>query len=243
MGFFDFLFGGSEESQLKRHSKRLNNLNAQFEDRMASAQWLADQGSQEAIVALLKRFSLTYEQRMKDADEKNMVYQLLEEIGSDVLEPTKNWIRKNANFAIPLQLIDKFEGDESTITLLLELLGLEIDPFKSEKKRQILIHLSKYKDARIIERVPACLEDFDEGVRYAAVEALAFQNDDSVREDLATAIANPEEESNRLRVRIAEIFHNRKWSLGEKSSFVQNSPPTGYIVQEDQILPDPNSRR
>ena len=124
----------------------------------------------------------------------------------------------------------------------MELLGLEIDPFKPEKKRQILIHLSKYNDARILERVPACLEDFDEGVRYAAVEALAFQNDSVIREDLATALAHPDEDSNRLRVRIAEIFHERKWSLGEKAAFVERTPPTGFIVEGEQIFPAPGKR-
>ena len=70
MGFLDFIFGGSEASQLKRHAKKVNNLNAQADERQASAHWLAENGSEEAVAALLKRFSLTYEQRMKDTDEK-----------------------------------------------------------------------------------------------------------------------------------------------------------------------------
>ena len=71
MGFLDFLFGGSEEAQLKRHAKKVVNLNSQLEERQASAQWLAANGTEEAISALLKRFALTYEQRMKDADEND----------------------------------------------------------------------------------------------------------------------------------------------------------------------------
>ena len=44
MGFLDFLTGGSD-SQLKRHTKRAKNLNAQAEDREASLHWLAEEGS------------------------------------------------------------------------------------------------------------------------------------------------------------------------------------------------------
>ena len=58
MGFLDFIFGGSEETQLKRHAKKVNNLNAQADERLASAQWLAENQSEDAIAALLKRFSL-----------------------------------------------------------------------------------------------------------------------------------------------------------------------------------------
>ena len=68
MGIFDFLFGGTESS-IERHSKKVVNLNAQIEERNASAEWLAENGSPEAIAALLKRFSIRYEHAMKDTEE------------------------------------------------------------------------------------------------------------------------------------------------------------------------------
>ena len=44
MGFFDFLFSGGESSQLKKHIKRLNNLNVQQEERLMSVNgWLTIQ--------------------------------------------------------------------------------------------------------------------------------------------------------------------------------------------------------
>ena len=81
MGIFDFLFGGNKETQLKRHAKKVSNLNAQADEREASAQWLAEEGSPQAIGALLKRFSINYEQRMKDIKEKEYIYKLLERKG------------------------------------------------------------------------------------------------------------------------------------------------------------------
>ena len=237
MGFFDFLFGGSEDSQLKRHAKKVNNLNAQADDRLASAQWLAENKSEDAIAALLKRFSLTYEQRMKDTDEKQAIYDLLETIGPKVTPATKAWIRKHDQFAIPLGLISRFEGEEAKVSSLLDLLGLEVDPFKPKKKEQILLHLAKSKDQRIIDRVPHCLKDFDEGVRYAAVEALAAQESDECRVSLAEALSNPNEESNRFRCRIAEIFHQRNWSLGEETDLVAENPPSQFQVVGDKIAP------
>ena len=135
-------------------------------------------------------------------------------------------------------MIDHFEGSEAAVDVLLEMLGREVDPFKTEKKRQILIRLADYRDPRILERVPACLEDYDGDVRYAAAEALLAQESDSVREDLARALANRNEESNRLRVRIATGFHQRNWSLGQYADDVADRPPVGFEVDGDRVRPE-----
>lgn len=237
MGFFDFLTGGSA-GQLKKHVKRMKNLNAQAEERMISADWLADEGSEEAIIGLLGRFSVTYEQRMKDTQEKERVYELLRSMGPKVCDPIRSWVRKNTQFAVPLRIIDELEGETAAVDVLLEMLGREVDPFKPEKKRQILIRLADYRDDRIVERVPAVLHDYDEGVRYAAAEALLSQETDAVRDELAAALADRNEESNRLRVRLAEAFHKRRWPLSpEHAEAVGERPPHGWSVRDGQLAP------
>jgi hypothetical protein len=234
MGLFDFFTGG-KEGQLKRHARRLKNLNAQAEDRQVSAHWLAEEGSEEAVLGLLGRYEINYEQRMKDSQEKDLVFDLLRGMGAGRVGPgVRQWVRKNQAFARPLQLVEELEGTEAAVDVLLDMLGREVDPFKPEKKRQILIKLAEYRDPRIIERVPACLHDFDEGIRYAAAEALLAQEaaDETVRGELAKALANRQEESNRLRVRIAEAFHQRSWSLGEHAEAVAERPPVGWTLTE-----------
>lgn len=235
MGLFDFFTGG-KEGQLKRHARRIKNLNAQAEDRQVSAHWLAEEGSEEAVLGLLGRFEVNYEQRMKDGQEKDLVFDLLRGMGAArVGAPLRQWVRKNQAFAKPLQLIEELEGTAAAVDVLLDMLGREVDPFKPEKKRQILIKLAEYRDERVVERVPACLHDFDEGIRYAAAEALLAQEgaDGKVREALGKALANRQEESNRLRVRIAEAFHQRGWALGEHTEAVAERPPVGWTVNED----------
>ncbi len=237
MGFFDFLFGG-DEAQLKRHARRMVNLNAQAEDREMSAAWLAENGSPEAVQALLNRFTVKYEQGMKDAAEKEMVYRLLIDLGSKVVDPVRDWARANQNFAQALRIVEHFEGPEAAVQLLLEMLQTEDDPFKPEKKRQILIHLADFRDDRIAEGVKAALRDFDEGVRYAACDALLAQDGtEEMRQVLATVLADPEEDSNRMKVRIAESFHQRGWPLGEHAAAIAEYPPHGWSVQGERIVP------
>lgn len=236
MGLFDFLSGG-EEAQLKRHAKRMTNINAQHEDRLASAHWLADNGSDAAITGLLGRFTWTLESQMKDAAEKKLVYELLTDLGPKSCAPMREWMRKNANIAQPLRLLEHFEGRDAVVATLLDLLARENDPFKTEKKRQILIKLTEYKHASILPAVIPVLDDFDEGVRYGAVEVLLAQEDPAAAVPLATRLANPEEDSNRLRGRIAEGFHQRRWSLGAHADSVAGNAPRGWQVSGDRVLP------
>ena len=82
-----------------------------------------------------------------------------------------------------------------------------------------------------------CLCDFDEGIRYAAVEAYLAQPDESVQASLAECLADEKEESNRLRVRIAEAFHQRGWGLGEHVDALTARPPHGWVVKGDRLNP------
>ena len=236
MGFMD-MFTGGKDGQVKRHSKRLSNLNAQVEDRESSAYWLAENGSEQAILGLLGRFSVTYEHQMKDMNEKDLVYGLLKDIGADVVGPIKTWARTAPQFARPLKLVDHFDGGEAVVALLLQLLESENDPFKPEKKRQVLIRLAEYVDPRIRDGIQDALRDFDEGIRYAAVEALLAQDHEAVQADLAGCIADDKEDSNRLRVRIAEAFHQRSWGLGEHTDVVSGNPPHGWRVEGQRLIP------
>ena len=234
MSFFDFLFGGSKESQLKRHAKKVSNLNAQADEREASAEWLAEEGSPEAIAALLKRFNINYEQRMKDTQEKEKIFSLLNKKGKDVLEPAKEWMRRNPNFAYPIKLVHKHEGEEATVLFLLELLSLENDDFSPQKKLQLLSHLQSYKNDAISNGVLPYLNDFNEDVRFATIEVLAVQKDYQTREPLLVQMS--QEASNRLRHRIASIFSEEKWSVSPHEEAVQEKLPVGFMLQGDQLV-------
>lgn len=234
MGILDFLVGG-KDAQLKRHIKTVRNLNAQHEERERSAQWLAEEGSDEAILGLLGRFTITYEHQMKDAQEKQLVLELLRRRGVAVTGPIKTWVKKAQNFAMPLTVVEELEGSAAVIEVLLEMLEKERDPFKPEKKRQILVRLAEHADTRIRDAVAPLLGDLDEGVRYAAVEVLANQPDAAA--PLAARLADTSEESNRVRVRIADALRKRGWTLGAHAASVAAHPPMGWRVDGERLVP------
>ena len=248
MGLFgdlldDFLaiFKTDPESQLKRHAKKVVNLNAQSEDRQFSAEWLAENGTPEALLALLRRFSVHYEHQTKDKNEKELVFKLLKKVGPSVLEPTKKWILHHDEFASPLRLVEHFEGDDAVVESLLAMLANEnnpeiTDPFKFQKRQQLLLHLSNFQHDDIVPAVEKCIKDFNEDVRFAAVEALGNQAGDAAHPILLEALVNPEEESNRLRFRIAQVLESHKWDLGEYGSKLESKPPSGWQVVDNRLV-------
>ncbi|MFH1463302.1 MAG: hypothetical protein ABIO70_02845 [Pseudomonadota bacterium] len=238
MGFLDLIFGGGG-SQLDRQCKRVQNINAQPEDREAAALFLAGDGGEQAIYGLLGRFDVRIENAMKDANEKAFVFDLLVELGPPVLEPAILYVKRCKNLANPLRLIETLGGREPLLLTVLEMLDEEAvrEDFKPDRKRHLLVKLADYRDERVTPSAVRFLADFDEGVRYAAAQAVIHQETDAGREELLVALANPEEESNRVRVRIGETFAGRRWPLGEHAAALAENPPQGFQVRNGLLIP------
>ena len=240
MGIFDLFTGGSIDKQIEKHSKRIKKKDAQQEDRVASAYWLAEEGSFNSVYGLLGRFEMAYEHRMKDRAEKDLVSQLLEDLGDPGIPAIKSFLRKSSQFARPMALLEKISGKEAALVMIFELLELEAakSELKPGKKRQLLIKLAEFQEPEVVEKAQPFLDDFDEGVRFAAVEVLLAQDETSgLREKLLSCLSDPEEESNRLRVRISEAANARRWALGTHKDAIAANPPAGWTVSKGRLLP------
>lgn len=240
MGLFDFVLPfGSVEKQIQRHGKRVRNMNASLEDREASARWLADNGSPEAIYQMLRRYDQAYEHQMKDLGEKDLIDKLALGLGERAVEPLRAYCLKNKAFARPLAVYERLTGPDGSKALTLEMLAFEKErsELKAAKKREVLVKLADFKDADIPALVMDQLDDFDEGVRYAACEVLIAQDETpEIHTALLAQLANPEEDSNRLRVRLAEVAIQRRWSLGEHAAAVAENPPAGFSVKGSTLV-------
>ena len=237
MGLFDFFM--SEEKKILKHTRRVTNRDAQPEDREASVRWLADNGGDVALKGLLQRFDMSLDHHLKDAGEKEFTFEVLASLGNDAVGPTRAWLKRCKHFAWPLKLYTRLTSLDQTLDIVYELLEIERkkDDFKPAKKKGLLVWLAEHQDDRAIEAAAPFLDDFDEGVRYAASEVLIAQHDDAAREPLLAVLADPEEESNRLRLRIAEIFAQRGWSVEGADAEVLGTLQ-GFTVKDGRLSRD-----
>lgn len=233
MGLFDFF---TREGKLTRHARRMGDRDAQQEDREVSASWLYEDGSRQAIEGLLRRFEFSMTQQIKDQGEKERVYQLLKALGDDVVEPVKDWLRAGKEYAWPLRLLAELQGDQAAIDLVFELLDAERKKagFHPERKRELLVWLAEHRHPEALGHAVPFLEDFDESVRVAATEVVVAQNDDAARAPLLARLADPEEESNRMKHRICEAFQARAWPVDDAD--LDGVLPPGFAVHGGRIV-------
>ncbi len=230
MGFMDMFL--SDDKKIRNRQRTLTNRDSQSEDREIAARWLADKGTGKALLSMLSRFDMQLDHQLNDRDEREVIYALAMSKGEAIIKPLRAHLKKCKKFALPIRLFKNLQGETKTVELVFELLQVELDKddFKAGKKTDMLVWLTDYRHEDMIAAATPFLKDFDEGVRCAAAQVIISQQDDAGRDALAAAFANPEEDSNRLRVRLAEVFSSRRWRVEDVEGVTGNLPPAFKIV-------------
>ncbi|MEM9194918.1 MAG: HEAT repeat domain-containing protein [Myxococcota bacterium] len=231
MGIFD-LFARKGPGAVRKHSARAANRRAQNPDRWESIQWLAEQGTEETVTALLQRFTIRVTPSIIDQEEKDAAFQGIVAAGDVAVAPIKHFIKSADSISWPLKALEQLLPADEVVGVLLELLAdldteYERDP---EKKIQVVAYVEDRQDPRILEAVLRFLDDMDETVRFHAVGAtLAQDNCGEGREALMTALLR--EESVRVRARILDGFNHEEWPIGdEHREEVRKALPDRYAL-------------
>ncbi len=228
MGLFDVFKGGSG---LKKHIDRVGNKRAQQHERWESIQVLAKDGSEEAIRALLVRFTIRVDPSITDGEEKNAAFQGVIQHGDAAIGPVKDFLVSSDTLAWPLKILKELQSEEEVTTTLLELLSsmdteYERDP---QKKIDVIATFEERKDPRIVEAVVRFLEDMNETVRFHSVGAIFNQDEvEQAREALTKTFLA--EESVRVRMRILDGFIARGWGLEGAEDQAAPKMPAGYTL-------------
>ena len=86
MGLADFFTKeGRQARNLQKMIQRASDKHAQSPDRFRALELLRDDGSPEAVIGLLRRFSFVYDKTIEDEQEKEWIYHELVGMGTKVL--------------------------------------------------------------------------------------------------------------------------------------------------------------
>lgn len=229
MGLLD-VFKGSGGG-LNKHIARVANKRAQKHERWESIQVLAADGSEEAIRALLTRFTVRVDPSITDGEEKNEAFRGIVKQGRAAIGPVRDFLESSETLAWPLKILNEIETEEEVTATLLELLSTmdteyERDP---QKKIDVIASFEERKDPRIVAAVTRFLEDMNETVRFHSVGAILHQDEaEAARGALTDTLLN--EESVRVRMRILDGFIDRGWTLDEVKDEASKRLPSGYTL-------------
>jgi HEAT repeat protein len=238
MGLFD-IFGkkkGEAPAPKKKSEREMQKLGrivsdkmSQNYDRQQAIEELGRMGTAEGVSALLRRFDWTLDPSITDQEEKESAAQGVISAGEEALEPLRVYCTRAESITWPLRILQQIVAPERVVE---ELLGV-LDEFdtdyvrNAEPKVQLISALAEYSSEEVREAVEPFLSDANEAVRFhAAGTTFAMNNEQSVP-PLIEVLA--EEESLRVKNRIAQGLAERKWKVpSDLQKACREALPEGY---------------
>ncbi len=229
----------SKEKQLQRTIDKATNKLAQQPDRWGALEALRDNGSEEALFGLCKRFGVTSMKGVEDEQEKSWVVDALVEKRMAAFNPVVRYMKGADQLSFPLKVLERIAEHDMLMKVVDDVLASEPPGYARfpDKRIDVLKWLTAYKaatDDDILKRVAPYLVDFDENVRFTAIEGLARVAPDKIANPLIDALVRPEEESGRIRRTIFEVLERTKAPLGSRASEVA-AMATGPIADAFKV--------
>lgn len=232
---FDFLRRDSG-SQIDKLVKRLTETAGEDGPRIEAAERLSDMDTPEATYALAKRFTMSSKVITQDIEEKRMVVQMLVDKGEDAIDPILRFLKSHHQVEWPMRALTQILPTEQLVPKLVDVLEkVALNPFTSPEHRSSLIKaMQGHVTPEIAATLTKSLEDDDDDVRIAAIEAIAEVGED-VREALLETFIKSDDRP-RIRIAIAELFADREWPVKGYRPSIETSLPAGFQLNAKGLI-------
>jgi hypothetical protein len=214
VGLFDFLNKKGAQTPVQKLAAKVLDKRGMAPDRWDAIQALAKMDSEEAVDALLARFTFYTDPSITDQEEKESVFNTIVSKGSVSVAPIKRFMAKSEALTWPLKMLDRLLPEGEVLGVIIDVLSgmdteYERDP---QRKLQLLAACETRHDPRILAAVKPFLDDVNETARFHAVgSVLAQDNAEEARETLLVRLAK--EDSMRVKARILEGCAQRNWPV------------------------------
>ena len=211
----------SKEKALQKTVERATNKLAQQVDRMGALDKLREDGTEEALFGLCKRFGVTSMKGVEDEQEKNWVVDVLVEKGGATIAPLVRYMKNAEQLAFPLKVLERVADHDKTLAIVDELFKGEPPGYVRMPERRIdmlrwITEWTAATDDEVIKRVSPYVVDFDENSRFSAIDGLATKDPVKIAAPLLDALLRVEEESGRIKRTIVEILERKKVPIGDR---------------------------
>ena len=215
----------SKEKALQRTIERATNKLAQQPDRWAALEKLREDGSEAALIGLCRRFAITSQKGVEDEDEKNWVVRTLVDKREVALPPLIRYMKSAEQLAFPLRVLDQIAPRDKVLAVADELFASEPPGYvrMPERRIDLLRWFAEWKpatDDEVVSRITPYVTDFDENVRFAAIDGLGHRDPAKIAPPLIAALLRPEEESGRIKRAIVEVLERTRAPLGDHAAGV-----------------------
>ena len=204
---------------------------AQNYDRQEAINALAEIANAEAASLLLKRFTFQIDPSITDQEERDAAFRGILRAGMEAIEPVRAFAAKAESLAWPMRIAKELLSEDEYVAELLRWLSKWDTEYAKfvDPKVQLLAALEEKRDPRIREQVERFLGDVNEPARFHAASTLLAQGDPEVVPALVNLLL--EEESVRVRTRVAEGLTARAWPLpAETRDAARKALPSAFVL-------------
>jgi hypothetical protein len=229
----------SKEKSLEKTIAKATNKLSQQVDRWAALERLKEEGSDEALFGLCKRFGITSMKGVEDEAEKNWVVDTLVGVGHAALAPLVRYMGKAEQLAFPLRVLERIAPREKVLEVADSLFKSEPPGYvrMPERRIDLIRWFSEWKpatDDEVVTRLSPYVSDFDENSRFAAIDGMAGRDPGMIGPPLIAALIRPEEESGRIKRTIVEVLEKSGAKLGDHADAVA-AALTGPLADDFKV--------
>lgn len=225
------MFGGGDgpsEGQLKRALKQVIQMHGDAGIRVGAMERLSRWKTEAAAATLLRRFTVQVSQASMDLEEKQYAVRLLIDMGRVAVTPILEYVRSEGEVTFPLQALRGILGHEEYVEALRQQLERLSNGYTRwpEAKKVLIEQVPDDAFDSMRDIMESCLFDEDDDVCIAAVDFLARNGGEEVRERLLVTFLEAEARP-RVRGRILDHFLERDW------------PVKGYRKRVEDVIQEP----
>jgi hypothetical protein len=215
----------SKEKALQRTIDKATNKLAQQQDRWGALEKLKEDGTDGALLGLCRRFAITSMKGVEDEAEKLWVVDTLIAKGDAALNPLVRYMKTANQLAFPLRVLEGIAPPEKVLEVADELFKTETPGYvrMPERRIDLLRWFAEWKpatDDQLVSRFTPYVTDFDENVRFSAIDGMANRDPAKIAPPLIAALLRPEEESGRIKRTIVEVLEKSQAPLGDQAAAV-----------------------
>ena len=228
MGLLELIGFGPK---LQRLQKKMMEKFGPPENRQGAIEELGEMRSEEAVSALLMRYTFRVDPGITDDDEKARVMALIVQTGQTALPAVKKFIMGRDEISWPLRALSDLLPEAEVVKFLVAVahkVGTEYS--RVPEKKVLLLHaLMTHKAPEITPAVLPFLDDMDDEVQIAAAEVITRQQDPAGREPLIQHFLKAHESSNaRVREALAGLLADSPWDVKGYTPKVEAALPPAY---------------
>lgn len=215
----------SKEKSLEKTIAKATNKLSQQVDRWAALERLKEDGSEDALLGLCKRFGITSSKGVEDEAEKNWVVDTLVAVGPAALAPLVRYMNGAEQLAFPLRVLERIAPREKVLEVADKLFESEPPGYvrMPERRIDLIRWFAEWRpgtDDELVARLSPYVGDFDENSRFAAIDGMSGRDPAKIAPPLVAALIRPEEESGRIKRTIVEVLEKSKAPLGDQADAV-----------------------